>query len=85
MIDLNKEAEEYVNKIDRSEDGLVEQCFIAGANSKSVKQRIIQAQINILGVIYSDNKCSDFNSSTFQDVEFEMEKLQKQLKELEDE
>ena len=56
MIDLNKEAEEYVNKIDRSEDGLVEQCFIAGANSKSVEQRTIQAQINILGIIYSDNK-----------------------------
>jgi hypothetical protein len=85
MIDVNKEAEEYLKQWDWAEDVNGLGCFIAGHNSKSTQAKILQAQIDLLGIIYSDNKTSDFSNPTFQDVVYELEKLKKQLKELEDE
>lgn len=58
MIDINKEAKEYSDDIERCEDGLVEQCFIAGANSKYVQAKILQAKIDILQ--YIRDKCTIF-------------------------
>jgi len=82
MIDINKEAEEFLNNkwVKGSYNGKL---FIAGHNSKATQAKVLQAQIDLLSIIYSDNKTSDFSSPTFQDVVYELEKLQKQLKGLE--
>jgi hypothetical protein len=89
MIDINKEAEEYAhnwfNMHETNNFKALKQGFMAGVKSKHVQAKIIQAQIDVLGIIYSDNKTSDFNSPTFQDVKYEMNKLQQQLKQLENE
>jgi hypothetical protein len=99
MIDINKEAEEYAkNTVDSKKSldlDLDTEIWISGASfwgylqgatkSKHVQAKIIQAKIDALGIIYSDNKTSDFNSPTFRDVKYEMNKLQQQLKQLENE
>jgi hypothetical protein len=90
MIDINKEAEEYV-EIQKMEGfdnqmrretftrGSLNKAFIDGANSKHVQAKIIQAQIDVLREI--DNKC--FGGSNT--CKAKIEKLQQQLKQLEDE
>lgn len=64
MIDLNKEAEEYAKRFQEKEDygyngescsiedRIEMEAFIAGANSKYVQVKIIQAQIEILETLY---------------------------------
>lgn len=55
MNNLEKEAEKYADKMDRSENGLVEQCFIAGAKSKYVEieklKSLIQENESILKML----------------------------------
>lgn len=58
MIDLNKEAEEYDRKIPMS-NLLVDKIFIAGANSKYVKQQIIEAQLELLRNFYYGEDLKD--------------------------
>lgn len=82
MKSLEKEATEYDAQTEWSKYE-IEKAFIAGANSDYVKRKIIENQIEVLNKIYSDNKTSDFNSSTFQDIEYEINQLEQQLKELE--
>jgi hypothetical protein len=50
MIDLNKEAEEYVlTKMNAGQFiNAPIRAFIAGANSKYVEQKILEAQLDIL-------------------------------------
>jgi hypothetical protein len=83
MIDLNKEAEDYSIKhhLDKHKySGDKERIsFIAGANSTYVQAKIIQAQIDVLREI--DNKC--FGGSNT--CKAKIEKLQQQLKQLENE
>jgi hypothetical protein len=91
MIDINKEAQEYAKDLIKLKSAQpheltwVSSIFIKGHNSKATQAKVLQAQIDLLSIIYSDNKTSDFSSSTFQDVVYELEKLQQQLKELQDE
>jgi hypothetical protein len=77
MIDINKEAQNYSDDIERSEDGLVEQCFIAGANSKYVKQQILQAQIDFI--------TNEMVAINWDIRKIYVEELQEQLKKLQDE
>ncbi len=54
MIDLNKEAEEYATKhYFKVEAPDAVKDFIAGANSKYVEAKIIQAQIDILNSLFN--------------------------------
>jgi hypothetical protein len=81
MIDINKEAEEYLlgfreGEVPKSFEE-VKQIYVAGYNSKATQAKIIQAQIDIL---YEFRDYVE-NSSIFNDRIF---KLQQQLKELED-
>lgn len=69
---LEQEVQEYSNKIERSEDGLVEECFIAGANSIYVKKQIIEAKIEAMMIAY-DNPRGVF---------YRIEELEQQLKTL---
>jgi hypothetical protein len=83
MIEINKEAEEYVKNnytdyLDKIERFLVQEDFIAGHNSKATQAKILQAQIDIL---YEFRDYVE-SSSIFNDRIF---KLQQQLKELENE
>jgi hypothetical protein len=72
MIDINKEAEEYAKK--GCWEGVRKSSFIAGANSKYVKAKIIQAQIDLL---------HEFNSTA--GIVDRIDNLQNQLNQLEDE
>jgi hypothetical protein len=79
MIDVNKEAEEYAYNLAYETSQI--QGFLAGANSKYVKAKIIQAQIDVLksiGTIH-DETCMS------QRVTNKIKELQQQLKQLENE
>ncbi len=78
MIDLNKEAEEYA-KTFIYDDGTTEVDFIAGANSKHVQAKILQAQIDILEELKSVEE-----SANTQSYRIIMSDLKKQLKQLKD-
>jgi uncharacterized circularly permuted ATP-grasp superfamily protein len=82
MIDLNKEAEDY-RQINRDQwgEGYTSYdfipAFIAGANSKHVQAKILQAQIDLLNKVLDD---------IFWNEEYltnKINELQQQLKELE--
>jgi hypothetical protein len=82
MIDINKEAEEYLKQWDWAEDVNGLGCFIAGHNSKATQAKVLQSQIDLLTQILNHEDCpfplwSKFNT----------EKLvfEKQLKQLQDE
>jgi hypothetical protein len=93
MIDINKEAEEYAKQTVDSKKSLDldldTEIWISGASfsgylqgatkSKHVQAKIIQAQIDVLREI--DNKC--FGGSNT--CKAKIEKLQQQLKQLENE
>jgi polyhydroxyalkanoate synthesis regulator phasin len=85
MIDLNKEAEEhwkmqYIMALDESTKPYIIQDFIAGANSKYVQAKIIQAQIDVL------NKTIDmFGNVNFTTTTSLIFELRQQLKQLENE
>jgi hypothetical protein len=92
MIDLNKEAEEkYPNKpywigagdSERLYDPFLGQrtAFIAGANSKHVQAKVLQAQIDVLKNIKI--AISDKNPFTLYNVAHIIHELQQQLKQLE--
>jgi hypothetical protein len=85
MIDLNKEAEEYAdfkhdyvpmcfgNKFNK----ITKRDFIAGANSKYVKQQILQAQIDFI--------TNEMVAINWDIRKIYVEELQEQLKKLQDE
>jgi hypothetical protein len=84
MIDINKEAEEYLlgfreGEVPKSFEE-VKQIYVAGHNSKATQAKILEAQINIL------NKTIDMfgnvNSTTTTGLMWE---LKQQLKQLENE
>jgi hypothetical protein len=79
-IDLNKEAEEYA-KTFIYDDGTTEVDFIAGANSKHVQAKVLQAQIDVLKNIKI--AISDKNPFTLYNVAHKIHELQQQLKQLE--
>lgn len=102
MIDLNKEAEEYSNKIwggyvndvfkhddiitDKTLKEITTTDFIAGANSKFVKQQILQAQINPL--LKYQQKLGGYDALSGllkQEIQLDIYTLQQELKQLEDE
>jgi hypothetical protein len=77
MIDINKEAREYA--LTKSSTGQFINThirdFIAGVNSNHVQAKIIQAQIDVL----KEHR----NPETMYWLDNSIEKLQKQLKDLE--
>jgi hypothetical protein len=75
MIDINKEAKEYDAKTEYSKYA-IEYAFIAGHNSKATQAKVIQGQIDVL----KEHR----NSETIFWLDGSIEKLQQQLKELED-
>jgi hypothetical protein len=77
MIDLNKEAEEYAT-INKTYSEQSELDFIAGANSKYVQAKIIQAQIDIL------TETNDYWDLPVW-LNDKVKELQQQLKQLENE
>jgi hypothetical protein len=77
MIDINKEAEEYSKQFDYPEDSDPSTCFIAGANSKYVKQQILQAQIDFI--------TNEMVAINWDIRKIYVEELQEQLKQLQDE
>jgi hypothetical protein len=89
MIDLNKEAEEYARNKNSSvvfqEAHIVD--FTAGANSKFVKQQILQAQIDVLTGIR--DKCTMYElenmDNTLNNMYNKVQELQQKLKQLQDE
>jgi hypothetical protein len=89
MIELHKEAEEYANYVrkdvvfDDIEECLIytqnaKEDFIAGANSKYVQAKILQAQIDVLKEL--DIPFSGYITTQ---VYSRIEAFRKQLKELE--
>lgn len=87
MIDLNKEAEEhwkmqYIMALDESTKPYIIQDFIAGANSKYVQAKIIQAQINLCNSALSWSNEVDSTSDYLQQ---QLILLEQQLKQLENE
>ena len=83
MIDLNKEAEEYCIKIVPRYDTIIEsniRYFIAEANSKFVKQQIIQAQIDLINKLGNGNKNALYGA-----LKLELINLQQELKQLQNE
>ena len=96
MIDINKEAEEYAKQFDYPEDSAPSTCFIAGANSKYVKEQIIQAKIDVLDNCLADMYLySSFENGfeQYSDAYYNLEnsykkslnKLREELKQLQDE
>jgi hypothetical protein len=77
MIDLSKEAEEYAT-INKTYSEQSELDFIAGANSKYVQAKIIQAQIDIL------TETNDYWDLPVW-LNDKVKELQQQLKQLENE
>lgn len=93
MIDLNKEAEEYANNweeitgLDYEVTSPIE-CskidFIAGANSKYVQAKIIQAQIDVLLKYQQKLGGYDVLSGLLkQEIQIDIYELQQQLKQIE--
>jgi len=76
MIDINKEAEEYENKVVYADKGEVYKAFIAGANSEYVQAEKLRFAIEAV---------LEFRKATFGLGNSGLEKLQQQLKELENE
>ena len=76
MIDINKEAEEFLNNkwVKGSYNGKL---FIAGHNSKATQAKVLQAQIDVL----KEHR----NPETMYWLDSSIKKLEKQLKELQDE
>ena len=96
MIDLNKEAEEYSSYVndyvplqfgshDYNEG--YKNSFIAGTNSKYVKQQILQTQIDVLDNIMS--RCTKYEllnmDNTLDNIYEKFQELQQELKQLQDE
>jgi hypothetical protein len=84
MIDINKEAEDY-ERLKLKENGIISnkkgawsEGFIAGANSKYVQAKILQAQIDVLKEL--DIPFSGYITTQ---VYSRIEAFRKQLKELE--
>jgi hypothetical protein len=79
MLDLDKEAEEYAhnyfNMHETNNYKALKQGFIVGAESKYVQAKILEAQIDIL----KDRR----NSETIFWLDDTINKLEEQLKELE--
>lgn len=86
MIDLNKEAEEYAKN--KSSADVFQKAhikdFIAGANSKYVKQQILQTQIDVLDNIMS--RCTNYEllnmDNTLDNIYEKFQELQQELKQL---
>jgi hypothetical protein len=78
MIDINKEAEEYAEfgKTTSKWQPIVQNAFIAGANSKYVQAEKLKFAIEAV---------LEFRKATFGLGNSGLEQLQKQLKELKDE
>jgi len=81
MIDLNKEAEEYRDYWFNARNLYIKDIFIAGANSKHVQAKILQAQIDLI-LHLKDTFQFSFASSAWKD---KLISLQQQLKQLENE
>jgi hypothetical protein len=80
MIDLSKEAEEYRKKwLFLKSGNTINDTFIAGANSKYVQAKAIQAQIDVL------EPYLEWNPEVAFSVQTDINRLQKQLKQLENE
>jgi hypothetical protein len=85
MIDLNKEAEyhahNYFDMHSNHYKGLLEG-YVAGANSKYVEQRILEAQLEIQ-IALIDNIISRINATNFPyvmaNVRFEIKEKLKEL------
>lgn len=85
MIDLSKEAEKYAT-INKTYSEQSELDFIAGANSKYVQAKAIQAQIDVL--LKYQQKLGGYEPITGalkQQIEIDIYELQQQLKQLENE
>jgi hypothetical protein len=82
MIDLNKEAEEFFKNITDvpAYQFLFKHAFITGANSKYVKQQIIEAQIEALKNIEGDD-----DEHTEKRRILHISRFQQQLKQLQNE
>jgi hypothetical protein len=82
-MDINKEAEDYAKSKWPSTsvvNDLIQEGFIAGANSKWVQDKVLQAQIDVLRFIQG-NSITPYNVM----IENKIKELQQQLKELENE
>ena len=84
-MDLNKEAEEYkkstVNKM-----SIEKTAFIAGANSKYVQAKILQAQIDVLKEIDEQKTTGPEHNAFYDLIDMKNNKihhLEQQLKQLE--
>ena len=84
MVDLNKEAEEYAhNNFEMHETNnykALKQGFIAGGNSKFVKQQILQVQIDALSTLRLG--INDDNTVTVFEIKDKIKQLQQKLKQL---
>jgi hypothetical protein len=84
MIDLSKEAEEYRKKwLFLKSGNTINDTFIAGANSKYVQAKIIQAQIDVLQTLILGN--NNDNTAIIFRIKIKIFELQQQLKQLENE
>lgn len=79
MTQLEKEAEEYENSFGEGANGTESIDFIAGANSKYVKKKIIEAQIEVLNKIKEHYQERVGTGMVWNKIQ----ELQQQLKELE--
>jgi uncharacterized membrane protein YgaE (UPF0421/DUF939 family) len=83
MIDLSKEAEEYRKKwLFLKSGNTINDTFIAGANSKYVQAKIIQAQIDSLTMVLN---CYNLLHEDVNDLHLTLDRLKQQLKQLENE
>ena len=76
--ELELEAEQYEDLIDRSEDGLVKETFIAGATSKYVERQKLEFAIEQLKLI-DEEKTTGTEHNSFYDLIEMKEKTIKQL------
>lgn len=77
--ELELEAEQYEDLIDRSEDGLVKETFIAGATSKYVERQKLEfaiEQLKSLGNVHDE-------CVTSQRIRNKIKELEQKLSELE--
>jgi hypothetical protein len=80
MIDLSKEAEEYRKKwLFLKSGNTINDTFIAGANSKYVQAKIIQAQIDSLTMVLN---CYNLLHEDVNDLHLTLDRLKQQLKQL---